>query len=50
MFCDWFVDTKLSILFDEDKTKSILFSSRHNMKYSKPLNIQYNDIKKKPIL
>ena len=46
MFCDWFVDNKLSILFGEDKTKSILFCSRHTMKYSKPLNIQYNDIKK----
>ena len=25
--CDWFVDNKLSIHFDEDKTKSILFCS-----------------------
>ena len=42
MLCDWFVDNKLSIHFGEDKTKSILFGSKHK---SKPLNIQYNDIK-----
>ena len=42
--CDWFVDNKLSIHFGEDKTKSILFSSKHRLKNSKPLNIQYTDI------
>ena len=42
--CDWFVDNKLSIHFDEDKTKSILFSSKHRLKNSKPLNIHYKDI------
>ena len=41
---DWFVDNKLSIHFGEDKTKSILFSSKHRLKNSKPLNIQYKDI------
>ena len=45
MLCDWFVDNKLSIHFGEDKTKSILFGSKHKIKKSKPLNIQYNDIK-----
>ena len=45
MLCDWLVDNKLSIHFGEDKTKSILFGSRHKCKNSKPLNIQYNDIK-----
>ena len=45
MTCDWFVDNKLSIHFGEDKTKSILFGSKHKIKKSKPLNIQYNDIK-----
>ena len=44
MLCDWFVDNKLSIHFSEDKTKSILFGSKHKIKKSKPLNIQYNDI------
>ena len=45
MLCDWFVDNKLSIHFGEDKTKSILFGSKHKIKKSKPLNIQFNDIK-----
>ena len=45
MLCDWFVDNKLSIHFSEDKTKSILFGSKYKIKKSKPLNIQYNDIK-----
>ena len=45
MLCDWYVHNKLSIHFVEDKTKSILFGSKHKMKKSKPLNVQYNDIK-----
>ena len=45
MLCDWFVDNKLSIHFGEDKTKSILFGSKHKIKNSKPLNIQCNDVK-----
>ena len=45
MLCDWFVDNKLSIHVGEDKTKSTLFGSKHKIKNSKPLNIQYNDIK-----
>ena len=32
MLCDWFVDNKLSIRFGEDKTKSILFGSKHKIK------------------
>ena len=47
MFCDWFADNKLTIHFGEDKTKSILFWSKDKIKKSKPLNIQYNDIKVK---
>ena len=43
--CDWFVDNKLSIHFGEDKTKSILFSSKNKAKQADPLNIHYNDIK-----
>ena len=30
--CDWFVDTKLSIQFGEDKTKSILFAPLNKFK------------------
>jgi len=42
--CDWFVDNKLSIHFGEDKTKSILFGSKSNLKKAGSLNIQYNNI------
>ena len=42
--CDWFVDNKLSIHFGEDKTKSILFSSKRNLKLVE-LDIRYKDIK-----
>ena len=30
--CDWFVDSKLSIHFGEDKIKSILFASKRKIK------------------
>ena len=29
--CDWFVDSKLSIHFGQDKTKSILFDTKHKL-------------------
>ena len=29
--CDWFIDNKLSIHFEEDKTKSIVFASKRNV-------------------
>ena len=45
MLCNCFVDNKLSIHFGEDKTKSTLFGSKHKINISKPLNIQYDDIK-----
>ena len=45
LICDWFVDNKLSIHFGEDKTKSILFSSKRKIKKASSLNIQYKDIK-----
>ena len=45
LICEWFVDNKLSIHFGEDKTKSILFSSKRKIKKASPLNIQYKDIK-----
>ena len=43
--CHWFVDIKLSIHFGVDKTKSILFSSKHNLKLVEALDIRYKDIK-----
>ena len=43
--CDWFVDNKPSIRFGEDKTKSILFSSKRNLKAVAELDIGYKEIK-----
>ena len=43
--CDWFVDNKLSIHLGEDKTKSILFSSKRNLKLVQKLDIRCKDIK-----
>ena len=42
--CDWFVDNKLSIHFGQDKTKSILFGTKHKLGNAKSLNIVYNGI------
>ena len=42
--CDWFVDNKLSIHFGEDKTKSILFTSKRKIKKLQKLEIIYNNI------
>ena len=41
---DWFVDNKLSIPLGDDKTKSILFSSKHNLKLVEE-DIRYKEIK-----
>ena len=43
--CDWFVDNKLSIHFGEDKTKSILFSTKNRKRKIRTLDIQYGDAK-----
>ena len=43
LICDQFVDNKVSIPFGEDKTKSILFSSKRKIKKTSPLIIQYKD-------
>ena len=42
--CDWFVDSKFSIHFGEDKTKSILFTSKQRAKSICQLNIKYKGI------
>ena len=42
--CYWFVDTKLSIHFGDDKTKSILFASKRRAKNIRKLNIRYKEI------
>ena len=41
------MDNKLSIHFSEDKTKSILFSSKSKITKASPLNIQYKGKKGK---
>ena len=43
--CEWFVENKLSIHFGEDKTKSILFGSKHRLKNLNELDIRHGDIK-----
>ena len=45
MLCNWFVDNKLSIHFDEDKKKSLFFGIKHKIKNSKPLNIRIMALK-----
>ena len=42
---DWFVDNRLSVHFDEGKTKSILFSPKHRSKSIGQIDISYKDIK-----
>ena len=39
---DWFVDNKLSVHFSQEKTKSILFGTKHKLRNAKALNIVYN--------
>ena len=45
--CDWFVDNRLSIYFGEDKTKSILFASKREIKKVPKLKINYKNIQTK---
>ena len=42
--CHWFVDNKLSIHFGEDKTKCILFGTKHRLNKVKSLEIKYREI------
>ena len=46
LICDWFVDNKLSIYFGEDKTKTLLFSSKSKIEKVSSLDIQYKGKKK----
>ena len=43
--CDRFIDNKLSIHLDEDKTKSIPFGAKLNIKRAEPLNIVSGNVK-----
>ena len=42
--CEWFVDNRPSIHYGEDKTKSILFASKHKIKRVPKLKIKYKNI------
>ena len=42
--CNWFIDNKLRIHFGEDKTKCILFASKHKVKKADKLSIVYHNI------
>ena len=41
---DWFADNKLSIYFGEDKTKCILFGTKHKLNKVSSLEIKYGEI------
>ena len=43
--CDWFIDNKLSIHLGEDKTKSILFGTKLNIKRAESLNVVCGNVK-----
>ena len=45
--CDWFVDNKLSIHFEDGKSKSILFVSKQRARNIRKLNIRYKEINTK---
>ena len=40
----WFVDNRLSIHFGEDKTRSILFASKHKIRKVPKINITYKNM------
>ena len=42
--CEWFIDNKLSVHFGEEKTKSILFGTKRQLKDQSDLNLKYGDI------
>ena len=40
--CDWFIDNKLNIHFRQNKTKSILFGTKHKLRNANSKSIVYN--------
>ena len=42
--CDWFIDNKLSVHFGEEKTKSILFGNKRQLKNQRDLVLGYGNI------
>ena len=45
--CDWFINNNLSIYLGKNKTKSILFGTKFNIKLAEPLNIIFGNVKTK---
>ena len=43
--CDWCINNKLSIHLGKDKTKSVLFGTKLNIKRAEPLNLIYGNVK-----
>ena len=43
--CDWCINNKLSIHLGKDKTESILFGTKLNIKRAEPLNVIYGNVK-----
>ena len=42
--CDWFIDNKLSVYFGEEKTTSILFETKWQLKNQRDFDLRYGDI------
>ena len=42
--CDWLIDSKLSVHFGDEKTKSILFGTKRQLKQQRYLKLRYGDI------
>ena len=47
LLCDWFIDNKLSVHFGEEKTKSILFGNKRQLKNQRDLVLGYGNIESK---
>ena len=45
--CDWYVDDKFGIHFGQDKTKSILFGTKHKLRNAKILKFVHSGTKMK---
>ena len=43
--CDWFIDNKLRIHLDEDKTQPFSFGTKFKIKRVEPLNIVHGNVK-----
>ena len=43
-FCDWFIDNKLSVHFGDEKTKSILFETKRQLKQQRDFERRCGDI------